>query len=68
MIVQAGQDEIVEKWMAPEIQDFATEKGLNVDFFGAKGALHFECMASKEFSGWVSGFVAECLKKDQRSR
>ena len=63
MIVQAENDEIVEKWMAPDIQDIAVKKGLAVDFFNAKGALHFECMSNREFPGWVSSFVARCLSK-----
>jgi acetyl esterase/lipase len=62
MIVQAEQDEIVEKWMAPEIQKFAIQKGFTVDFFIANGALHFQCMTSREFSVWVSGFIAHCMK------
>lgn len=61
MIVQAENDEIVGKWMAPEIQNLATEKGLLVDSFTAKGALHFECMSNRDFPGWVSSFVARCV-------
>ena len=61
MIVQAENDEIVEKWMAPEIQKLATEKGMSVDFFVAKGALHFESMSFREFPGWISSFVARCV-------
>jgi hypothetical protein len=39
MIVQAENNEIVENWMAPEIQKEATENGLPVEFFIVKGAL-----------------------------
>ena len=63
MIVQAENDEIVENWMAPEIQKEATENGLPVDFFSVKGALHFECMSYSGFPGWVSAFIAKCLGK-----
>ena len=61
MIIQAENDEIVEKWMAPEIQNVATQRGMSVDFFMAKGALHFESMSFREFPGWISSFVARCL-------
>ena len=63
MIVQAENDEIVENWMAPEIQKVATENGLPVDFFSVKGALHFECMSYSGFPGWVTAFTAKCLGK-----
>lgn len=63
MIVQAENDEIVEKWMAPEIQNIATQRGMSVDFLVAKGALHFECMGRREFPGWISSFVARCLNE-----
>ena len=63
MIVQAESDEIVEKWMAPEIQNIAAQKGLSVDFYVAKGALHFESMSFREFPGWISSFVARSLNK-----
>lgn len=62
MIVQAENDEMVESWMAPEIQNVATQKGFMVDFFKVKGALHFECMSYKGFPGWVSSFISACLK------
>jgi uncharacterized protein len=63
MIVQAENDEIVENWMAPEIQKVATENGLPVDFFSVKGALHFECMSYSGFPDWVTAFTAKCLGK-----
>lgn len=63
MIVQAENDEIVESWMAPEIQKEASQKGLPVDLFSVKGALHFECMSYGEFPGWVSAFIVKCLEK-----
>jgi uncharacterized protein len=61
MIVQAEMDEIVEDWMAPEIQKAATEQGLTVDFIQARGVLHFECITTREFPGWVNAFVQRCL-------
>jgi len=63
MIVQAENDEIVESWMAPEIQKEATRNGLLVDFFSVKDALHFECMSYSGFPGWVSTFIVNCLGK-----
>lgn len=44
MIVQAENDEIVEKWMAPEIQKVAIEKGMSVDFF-----CHEKCPAFRVY-------------------
>jgi len=64
MIVQAGKDEIVADWMAPEIQKTAREKGLTVDFIEAKGTLHFECITTREFPRWVTAFVQRCLDGD----
>ena len=63
MIIQAENDEIVEKWMAPEIQNVATQRGMSVDFLVAKGALHFESMTFREFPGRISSFVARCLNE-----
>lgn len=64
MIVQAEKDEIVADWMAPEIQKVATEEGLVVEFIQARGALHFECITTREFPGWVTAFVQRCLDID----
>jgi len=61
MIVQAEKDEIVADWMAPEIQKTARENGLTVDFIEARGMLHFECITTREFPGWVTAFVQRCL-------
>lgn len=61
MIVQAENDEVVEKWMAPEIKAFAVQKGYEVDHFNVPGALHFECMGYRAFPGWVSSFIAKCV-------
>jgi hypothetical protein len=47
--------------MAPEIPKVVIEKRMSVDFFVAKGALHFECMTFREFPGLISSFVARCL-------
>jgi uncharacterized protein len=63
MIIQAGNDGVVAQWMAPEIQNFATQKGIEVEFHVAKGALHFECTDCREFPSWVSNFVVGCLSK-----
>jgi len=61
MIVQAENDEIVDKNMAPEIRKIAIQSKFDVDYFTAKGALHFECMGHRDFPGWVGAFVARCL-------
>jgi len=61
MIVQAENDEVVDKRMAPEIQNMANQKGFTVDYFTVPGALHFECMGYRGFPGWVSTFVARCI-------
>ena len=65
--MEAENDEIVQSWMAPQIRDLATQKGMAVDYFTVKGALHFECMGYRGFPGWVSNFVAVSLKKERRS-
>jgi hypothetical protein len=57
IIVQTENDEIMEAWMAPEIQKTAVEKGRTVDFVQARGALHFESITKREFLGWVTAFV-----------
>ena len=66
MIVQAENDEIVDKKMAPEIRDIATNLNLPVDFFSIKGALHFECMSYREFPGWVSTFIQDSINRGGR--
>lgn len=66
MIVQAENDEIVDKKMAPEIRDTATNLNLPVDFFSVNGALHFECMSYQEFSGWVSTFIQDSINRGER--
>lgn len=66
MIVQAENDEVVDKSMAPEIRDIATQLNLPVDFFIVKGALHFECMSYREFPGWVSTFVENSVSRVER--
>jgi pimeloyl-ACP methyl ester carboxylesterase len=64
MIVQAENDEIVEDWMAPKIRKMAAEQGFTVDFVQARGALHFECITTREFPGWVNAFVQRCLNSN----
>jgi uncharacterized protein len=63
MIVQAEKDEIVDNTMAPEIRDIARTLDMQVDFFTAKGALHFECMSYREFPGWVSTFIEDSVER-----
>ena len=63
MIVQAENDEIVDKTMAPEIRDLATRLEMQVDFFTVKGALHFECMSYRGFPGWVSTFIEDSVER-----
>jgi pimeloyl-ACP methyl ester carboxylesterase len=68
MIIQAENDEIVEDWMAPHIQKVATEQDITVDFVQARGALHFECITTSEFPGWVNAFVQRCLDINDTSK